>query len=86
MAPNSCETQICQSNKIYIENLKNQNTGTRGGCSGTTNPRGTQKFDNPLKGVRDTFPQDLDNPLLGIRDIVKNGTWSQWPRGLTIPT
>ena len=54
--------------------------------AGTTNPRGTRKPDNPLQGIWNAIPQDPDNPLKGIRDLVQNGTRSQWPRGLTIPT
>ena len=54
--------------------------------AGTTNPRGTRKPDNPLKGIRNPIPRDPDNPLKGIRDLVQNGTRNQWLRGLTIPT
>ena len=54
--------------------------------SGTANPGGTQKPDNPLMGIRNPIPQDLDNPLKGIRDLVQSGTRSQWLRGLTMPT
>ena len=39
--------------------------------AGTTNPGGTRKLNNTLKGIRNTIPQDLDNPLKGIRDLVK---------------
>ena len=52
----------------------------------TTNPGGTRKPDNTLKGIRNPIQQDSDNPLKGIRELVQNGTRSQWPRGLTIPT
>ena len=55
-------------------------------CAGTTNPGGTRKPDNPLKGIQNQILQDLDNPLKGIRDLLQNRTRSQWPRGLTIPT
>ena len=46
--------------------------------SGTTNPRGTRKPGNPLKGIRNLISQDPDNTLKGIRELVQNGTWSQW--------
>ena len=72
--------------KKKIENSKDRQTGTGRGCDGTTNPRGSWKPDNPLKGIRNPIPQDPDNPLKGIRELVQNGTQSQWPRGLTIPT
>ena len=49
-------------------------------------PGGTRKPDNPLKGIRNPIPQDPDNPLKEIQDLVQNGTWRQWPRGLTIST
>ena len=68
------------------ENLKKRRTGAGRGCDGTTNPGGTRKLDNPLKGIRNPIPQDPDNPLKGIQDLVQNVTRSQWPRGLTIPT
>ena len=54
--------------------------------SGNTNPGGTQKPDNTLKGIHNIIPQNPDNLLKGIRNLVTNGIWSQWPRGLTIPT
>ena len=41
--------------------------------AGTTNPGGTRKPDNPLKGIRNPIPWDPDNYLKGIRDIVPNG-------------
>ena len=53
---------------------------------GTTNPRGTRKPDNPLKGIRNTIHRKLDNPLKIIQDLVPNRIQSQWPRGLTVPT
>ena len=54
--------------------------------AGTANPGGTRKPDNPLKGTQNPIPRNLDNPLRGIRDLVQNGTWSQKPRGLIVPT
>ena len=53
---------------------------------GTTNPGVTWKPDNPLKGIRNPIPQNPDNPLKEIQYLVQNGTWRQWPRGLTIST
>ena len=64
-------TRYVKETEKDIENSKDRRTGTRRGCDGTTNPRGTRKPDNLLKG---------------IRDLVQNGTQSQWSRGLTIPT
>ena len=72
--------------KKYTENLKNWQTGTVRGYAGTNNPRGTQRLDNPLKGIRNPIPQEPDNPLKGIQDLVQNITRSQWPRGLIMPT
>ena len=54
--------------------------------SGTTNTGGTQKLDTPLKGIQDPSPWNPDNPLNGIQNLVLNGIWSQWLRGLTVPT
>ena len=54
--------------------------------SGTTNPGGTRKTYNPLKGIHNPIPWNPDNPLKGIRDLVPNGTRSQWPKGLTVRT
>ena len=53
--------------------------------SGTNNPGGTRKPDNPLKGIRNLIPGNPDNPLKGIQDLVQNRTRSQWPRGLIVP-
>ena len=75
-----------KATKKDIENSKYRRTGTGRGCAGTTNTGRTRKLDNPLKGIRNPIPKDQDNPLKGIRDLVQNGTQSQWPRGLTIPT
>ena len=72
----SMRPRYVKAAKIYIENSKDRRNGTRRGCAGTTNPRGTRKSDNPLKGIRNPIPQDLDNPLKVIRDLVKNGTQS----------
>ena len=71
---------------IYIENSIDPRNGNRRGCTGTINPGGTRKPDNPLKGIRNTISQDPGNPLKGIQDLVQNGTRSQWTRGLTIST
>ena len=51
---------------------------------GTTNPGGTRKQDNPLKGIWNPIPWKPDNPLWEIRNIVLIGIHSQWSRGLTI--
>ena len=75
-----------KATKKYIEKSKYRQTGNRIGCAGTTNPGGTRKPDNPLKGIRGPIPQNPDNPLKGIRDLVPNGIRSQWSRGLTVPT
>ena len=75
-----------KATKKDIYNSKDWQTGTGRGCAGTTNTGGTQKPDNPPKGIRNPIPQDPDNPLKGIRDLLQNGTRSQWSRGLTIPT
>ena len=72
--------------KIDIENSKDRRNGTGRGCAETTNPGGTRKPDNPLKGIQNPIPWNPDNPLKGIRDQLQNGTRSHWPRGLTIPT
>ena len=45
--------------------------------SGTTNPGGTRKSDDPLKEIQNTIPWMLDNHLKGIRDLVQNRTRSQ---------
>ena len=65
-----------KATKKYIEKSKEGRTGTRRECAGTTNPGGTWKPDNPLKGTRNPIPQEPDNPLKGIRDLVQNGTRS----------
>ena len=65
-----------KATKKYIENSKDRKTGTGRGCSGTTNPGGTRKLDNPFKGIRNPMTQNPDNPCKGIRDLVQNGTWS----------
>ena len=75
-----------KATKKYIENSKYHQTGTRRGCAGTTNPKGTRKPDNPLKGIRNPIPWNRDNPIKGMLDLVKNGTRRQWPRELTVPT
>ena len=54
--------------------------------SGTTNPRGTRKLDNFLKGIWNPIQWNPDNPLKGIQGLVQNRTQIQWPRGLTTPT
>ena len=75
-----------KATKKDIEKSKYRRPETGRGCAGTTNPRGTWKKDNPLKGIRNPIPQDPDNPHKGILDLVQNGTRSQWSRGFTIPT
>ena len=78
--------RYAKATKKDIENSKYRHTGTKRGCAGTTNPGGTQKPDNPLKGIRNSIPRNPDNPLKGIQDLVKNGTRSQYQRGLTVQT
>ena len=56
---------------VWFWNNQSDNT------AGTTNPRGTQKPDNPLKVIRNPMPQYPDNTLKGIRELVQNGTRSQ---------
>ena len=75
-----------KATKKYTEKSKYWRTGTGRGCSGTINPGGTHKPDNPLKGIRNPIPRNPDNPPKGIRYLVQNGTRNQWPRGLTVPT
>ena len=58
--------------------------GERG--AGNTNLGGTRKPDNSIEGIRNPIPQNPYNPFKVIRDLVQNGTRSQWPRRLTIPT
>ena len=72
--------------KKYIDNSKERKTGTGRGCAGTTNPGGTRKPDNLLKGIWNPIPWNPDNPLRGIWDLLPNGIRSQWPIGSTIPT
>ena len=69
-----------------MENSKYRQTGTGRGCARTTNPGGTRKLDNTLKGIQNLIPHNPDNPLKGIWNLVQNGTRSQWLRGLTVPT
>ena len=52
----------------------------------TTNTKGTQKPDNPLKGIRNKILQNLDNLHKGIQELVPNEIWIQCPIGLTVPT
>ena len=54
--------------------------------NGTTNPGGTRKPDNYLKGSCNTIPQDLDNPLKAILYLLQNRTKIQWLIGSTITT
>ena len=75
-----------KATKKEIENSKNRKTGTGIGCTGTSNPEGTQKPDNPLKGIRNPISRNPDNTLNGIQYLVQNGTWSQWLSGLPVPT
>ena len=72
--------------KKNIENSKYWRIGTGIGCDGTTNTGVTRKPDNPLKIIRNPIPQKPDNPLKIIQNLVPNGIWSQWPRGLNVPT
>ena len=72
--------------KIYMENSKYRQTGTGRGCAGTENPEGTPNLDNLLSGIWNQIPQDPDNTFKGIRYLGQNGTQSQWPIELTIPT
>ena len=51
-----------------------------------TNPGGTRKMDNPLKGIRNPITWNPDNPLNGIWNPLPNGILIQWPRGLTLPS
>ena len=45
--------------------------------SGTTNPGGNRKPDNPLKGIRDPIPRNPDNPHKIIWNLVPNRTRNQ---------
>ena len=75
-----------KATKKYIENSKDQQTGTVRGCARTTNTGGTRKPDNPFKEIRNPIPRSPDIPLKRIWDLVPNGTHSQWLRELTIQT
>ena len=75
-----------KATKKDIENSKDRKTGTGRGRSGNTNPGGTQKSDNPLKGIRNPIPQNLYIPLKRIRYLVPNVIRNQWKRGLTVIT
>ena len=55
--------QCLKATTKYIENSKDRQTGTRRGCAGTINPKGTRKPDNPLKGIRNPIPWNRDNAL-----------------------
>ena len=63
-----------------------QRNGTGRGCVGTTNPGGTRKPENRIKGTRNTTPLNLDNPRKEIWGLVPNRIRSQWPIGLNLPT
>ena len=54
--------------------------------TGATNPGGTQKPDNPPKGIRDPIPWNPDSPFKGIRNLLPNVILIQFSRGLTVPT
>ena len=69
-----------------IENSKDWQTGNGRGCVETTNPGGTRKPYNPLKGIRNQIPRNLANPRKGIWELASNEIRSQWPGGLTAPT
>ena len=58
----------------------------RRGCAGTTNPEGTQKPDNPLKGICYPKSWNPDNHFKGIQDLLPNVIESQYPIGLTVTT
>ena len=75
-----------KTTKKYLENSKDQQTGAGRGCSGTNNTGVTWKPDNHPKGIRNPIPQKPDNSLKGICNLVPNGIYSQWARGLTVPT
>ena len=85
MEPQNYVTKIFETNK-NIQNSKDQETGTRRGCSGTINTGVTRKHDKPLKGIHNPAPQKPDNTLKGIRNIVPNGTRNQWKIWFTIQT
>ena len=53
----------------HIVNLKDQKTGTKQGCAGTSNPGVNRKPDTPLKGIHNLIP---------------NITQNQWPHILAI--
>ena len=83
LAPNRTHNQyLCKL--VVLTFMWNINMSSQP-FSRTTNPRGTRKLDNPLKGIRNLIPQDPHNHLKGIWDLVQNRTRSQWARGLTIP-
>ena len=42
--------------KRDIENSEDRQTGTGRGCDVTTNPGGTRKTDNLIKGIRNPIP------------------------------
>ena len=86
MAPKNYETKILKTNKKDKENSKDRQTRTRRGCYGTTNTYITRKPDNTFQGIQNKIPKKSDNPLKGMQNLVPNGIWSQWPRGLTVPT
>ena len=54
--------------------------------SGPTNPGGTRKPDNLLKGIRNPISWNPDKPFKEIQDLVQKWTRSQCPIGLTVPT
>ena len=75
--------------KATTKDIKTQNNGKMGPGEGLVElpiPGGTLRSDNPLKGIRNKISLNLNNPLKGIINLVQNGTWSQWPRRITVPT
>ena len=86
MVAQNYETKIFETNKKDIENSKDRRTRTRRGCAGTTNPVVTRKPDNIIQGIWNPVPRKSDNALKGVQNLVRDRTWNQWPRGLTIQT
>ena len=72
--------------KIDMENQKTGKLGPEEGVLELPIPGGTWKPDNTLKGIYNQISRNLDNTLKEIRNLEPNRTWSQWPRGLTVPT
>ena len=75
-----------KATKKDIKYSKCRKTGTVRECDGTTNPGGTRKPNNPLKGICNPISRNPDNPIKVIQDLVQNETRSHWPREFTVPT